>query len=362
MNNLSKKNITIVIACTIIISISLAYFLYISYFEYETIADDGSEKILSELWNLSFDAPKSKFAVDNEVLYLLNSDNMLYEISIADGELLNTHILNSHVQKDLKPVGIDVLDGTVAINYKNSAIVYNTKSNELICDYVITHDMKTYLNNDVYLHENILILSARKPYRMLGVNYLTSEIEWEKSNDKDLSYSLMKFDDRYLFRNDGEVDYFEYDPLTGELIAEYLRSSKEIIKAKDIVSSIPKYESTGNDEFDNWLISSMLGLFNRTLNNDIYCQLGNEIYFFGRDTELDWKIRVKEDIYLSENYGNYLFLTFHDGIQLLDLESQSIVWEADFDVIGFPMIIADKKIAIIATEDGEVRALSLSDL
>jgi outer membrane protein assembly factor BamB len=189
------------------------------------------------------------------------------------------------------------------------------------------------INTYIYLYKDLVIYSALKDNMIYAINYKTGKAarEFGKELDKRGHFRLYKYKDKYFFRNPAVASYYEYDPLTGEILNSYEFKLGEEIANEDQDFYIPRFDNVEDKEFENWLINRTFDVFTLTEKGYMYTIWNNKFYFHGIDSDLDWMIKLPKEMYLTYDYGRYTFLDQTNGISLLDLEQKEIIWNEDFD-------------------------------
>lgn len=196
------------------------------------------------------------------------------------------------------------------------------------------------------------------------MNYNTGEVVWEYGDEieKCGNFNLYKYKGKYLFTNSAERAYYEFEPLTGNIINKYSYGSAGEISNEDQSFYIPKFNNIEDKEFEIWLINQSFNVFGLTGKGYIYTKYGPKFYYHGIDKDLDWMIRLSKEINVTEEYGRYTFLDLYDSVCLLDLEKKEILWNIDFEVAQPPRFFTYKNRLYLPGKDGNFKVFDLSKL
>jgi outer membrane protein assembly factor BamB len=317
---------------------------------------------LDKVWDLETEGKIFRKDIQGNTLYAITDKQVIYIIDINTGKLIKS--FKAKIDEEYPCASISVYEGSIAINFSDEIYVLDLESEKVLLNKKVGLNGAVTINTYIYLYKDLVIYSAIKDNMIYAINYKTGKTVWEfgKELDKRGHFRLYKYKDKYFFDNPATDLYYEYDPLTGEILNNYEFKLGEEIANKDLDFYIPRFDNIEDKEFENWLINNTFDVFTLTEKGYMYTKYRNKFYFHGIDSDLDWMIKLPKEISLTYGYGRYTFLDQTNSISLLDLEQKEIIWNEDFDINdNISAFIYESKL-YISTKDERFFVYDLSKL
>lgn len=285
---------------------------------------------LDKVWELNTNGEISRTDIQGNILYAITDKQVIYIIDIGNGKLIKS--FKAKIDEELPSDGISIYEGALAIFYPDELYILDMESEKVLLHKKVGLS-GTYTIYGMYLYKDIVIYSDMRDEKIYAINYKTGNNVWDfgEELDKRGHFRLYKYKDRYLFRNPAVDSYYEYNPLTGEILNSYKFELGEEIANEDLDFYMPIFDNIEDKEFENWLKSETFDVFILTTKGYMYADYGNKFYFHGVDSDLDWMVKPPKEISLTYDYGRYTFLDQTNSISLLDLEHKEILWNEDFN-------------------------------
>jgi outer membrane protein assembly factor BamB len=329
--------------------------------ENEIVVIPQKNKIeLDKVWELETDGEIYRKAMQGDTLYAIDDKQVIYIIDINTGKLIKS--FKAKIDEEFSCYGISAYEDTIAIYFSDKIYVLDIESEKVLFNKKVGKNGGVTIGYDIYLYKNLVLYPDISDDMIYAINYKTGNIVWEfgkELGDKRGHYRLYKYKDRYFFDNPVADLYYEFDPLTGEILNSYEFKLGEEIANKDQDFYIPIFENIEDKEFEHWLINNTFDVFTLTEKGYMYTKYRNKFYFHGIDSDLDWMIKLPKEMYLTYDYGRYTFLGQTNSISLLDLEQKEIIWNEDFDINdNISAFIYESKLYISTSEKYIVYDLS----
>ena len=319
---------------------------------------------LDKIWEINMDAQQANYTIEDDILYIVSANHTIHTVDINTGKIIRSFKVNVSEKDGYSCSGVAVYNGILAINYDYKLIVLDTKNEKILLDHDVANSFSVAISYDILMYKDLLIFSNIIKDKIYAMNYNTGEVVWEYGDEieKRGNFNLYKYKGKYLFTNSAERAYYEFEPLTGNIINKYSYGSAGEIANEDQSFYIPKFNNIEDKEFEIWLIAQSFDVFILTRNSYIYTYYGSKFYYHGINKDLDWMINLQKEIWTTKEYGRYIFLNHIDSVSLLDLEKKEILWNIDFEVAQPPRFFTYKNRLYLPGKDGSFKVFDLSKL
>ena len=319
---------------------------------------------LDKIWEINMDAQQANYTIEDDILYIVSANHTIHTVDINTGKIIRSFKVNVSEKDGYSCSGVAVYNGILAINYDYKLIVLDTKNEKILLDHDVANSFSVAISYDILMYKDLLIFSNIIKDKIYAMNYNTGEVVWEYGDEieKRGNFNLYKYKGKYLFTNSAERAYYEFEPLTGNIINKYSYGSAGEIANEDQSFYIPKFNNIEDKEFEIWLIAQSFDVFILTRNSYIYTYYGSKFYYHGINKDLDWMINLQKEIWTTKEYGRYIFLNHIDSVSLLDLEKKEILWNIDFEVAQPPRFFTYKNRLYLPGKDGNFKVFDLSKL
>lgn len=320
---------------------------------------------LDTIWEMELESEQANCISDGKYLYIVTENHVLYMVDKKSGELAKSFKIDSGEADGRSCSGIAVYDGVMALNYDSKIIAVDIDRQETVFSHRVSHRLIQSISWDIMMYKDLIIYSNIDEDEIVAINFKTGEVEWDYGDElgDHGNFKLRQYKDIYMYRGTADYDYHQFDPATGMFIRRYRLNQDEKIQNIDYESGlIPSFEGIEDKDFELWLRSNSFGAFNITDKGYMYVIYKDKFYFHGTDPDLEWRIRLPKEMYITEEYGRYSFLIGFDVIYLLDLERAEVIWKLDDKIVRPPISFIEENRFYLPLEDGRYIVLDLSKL
>lgn len=311
---------------------------------------------LVEKWANQLDSPLMQCVVENNLVYIITEEMCIYVINLDDGEVLHSFKLDINKHNSSS---ISIYDGLLAIGFSsNKIIVVDTDSEK------IKRVIRGHIYN-VCIYKDILMYWDFPSESIIAININTSEEIWRVGGNRAEHgmIDLFTFEDKYFMW--GKKPFFiQYDPKTGQGIKKYAYEEKGWFKDGNIDHLYEKITTPMDDsKLENIFNRKLLGLLKTTTPVDISFMYGDTLYFYGKDTQLDWEIKFPFEERIDIEWRDYIFIAAEkDKVLLFDLTNKEVLWSKDYTISRRPYMFIYEDMFVFPGVDGTLRAYDLSPL